>query len=79
MKPTITLLLTGLIGLVIQPSIVKAEEYHLGFRIAPRISTLGGGLKSLRESPHGLVSAPEQIILPMGTRPPNQTSTMILI
>jgi len=45
MKPTITLLLTGFIGLLIQPSIVKAEEYHLGFRIAPRISTLGGGLE----------------------------------
>ena len=45
MKPTITLLLTALIGLLIQPTIVNAEEYHLGFRIAPRISTLGGGLE----------------------------------
>jgi len=45
MKPTITLLLTGLIGLLIQPANVNAEEYHLGFRIAPRISTLGGGLE----------------------------------
>ena len=30
----------------LSPAIVKAEEdYHLGFRIAPRISTLGGGLE----------------------------------
>jgi len=27
------------------PQQTQAEEYHLGFRIAPRISTLGGGLE----------------------------------
>ena len=33
------------IGSTLTPLLSAKEDYHLGFRIAPRISTLGGGLE----------------------------------
>ena len=46
MKICYTLVLLFAAILTLSPSMVQAEEdYHLGFRIAPRISTLGGGLE----------------------------------
>jgi hypothetical protein len=46
MKTCYTLVLLFAAFLTLPPAMVQAEEdYHLGFRIAPRISTLGGGLE----------------------------------
>jgi hypothetical protein len=46
MKTCYTLVLLFAAIFTFSPAVVQAEEdYHLGFRIAPRISTLGGGLE----------------------------------
>ena len=46
MKTYYTLVILFAAIFTFSPAIVQAEEdYHLGFRIAPRISTLGGGLE----------------------------------
>lgn len=46
MKTCYTLVLLFAAIFTFSPAMVQAEEdYHLGFRIAPRISTLGGGLE----------------------------------
>lgn len=45
MKSTLAFTFIALSLFAALPQQTKAEEYHLGFRIAPRISTLGGGLE----------------------------------
>ena len=46
MKTCYTLLILFAAIFTFSPAMLQAEEdYHLGFRIAPRISTLGGGLE----------------------------------
>ena len=45
MKSIALFTLALLIGGTLTPLLSAKEDYHLGFRIAPRISTLGGGLE----------------------------------
>jgi hypothetical protein len=46
MKTCYTLAILLVATFTLSPTLVQArEDYHLGFRIAPRISTLGGGLE----------------------------------
>ena len=58
----------------------QGSDYHLGFRIAPRISTLGAGLESgQRLLSQILASGQDLIILVMDTMPPNPMYHMIWI
>ena len=55
----------------------QGSDYHLGFRIAPRISTLGAGLEVAKGFSPNFGVGQDLIILVMDTMPPNPMYPMI--